>query len=129
MFALVYVSTAARPFSSAELERLLRTSRENNARLGITGMLLYEGGTFIQQLEGEEAVVRGLFQTIRDDTRHRDVTLIHAGPAERRFSEWTMGYRDLNEGKAKHRADAPTGPRSRPLWLLEWVGQHLQSGR
>ena len=128
MYALVYVSTAVRPFSEAELERLLRTSRANNARLGITGMLLHEGRTFIQQLEGEEAVVRALFATIRADARHRDVLEVSAGPAARRFADWSMGYCDVNDADVKRPGDGEV-PRSRPLWLLEWARHFPGSGR
>ena len=47
---IVYVSSATRPFQEAELQDLLLKARENNARLGVTGMLLYIGGNFMQLL-------------------------------------------------------------------------------
>ncbi len=58
MFFLVYVSSAVRPFSRVDLDDLLATSRANNARVGITGMLLYKDGNFMQVLEGDEEAVR-----------------------------------------------------------------------
>jgi hypothetical protein len=36
-------------------------SRENNAKRGVTGMLLYKEGNFIQVLEGDEREVRIVF--------------------------------------------------------------------
>jgi hypothetical protein len=52
VFALVYVSSATKPFSPDELSELLAQARVDNAALGITGMLLYSNGNFMQVLEG-----------------------------------------------------------------------------
>lgn len=96
MFHLVYVSTAVAPFSKAELLALLARSRENNAASGITGMLLYKDGNFMQVLEGEEDAVLATHARIGRDPRHRGLmTLLQEPIAERRFSEWSMGFRDL----------------------------------
>jgi len=69
MFHLVYVSSAVEPFSKTELVELLHVARANNERLGITGMLLYRDGNFMQVLEGEEPVVRDLYARIERDPR------------------------------------------------------------
>jgi Sensors of blue-light using FAD len=93
---LVYVSAATRPFTKPELVELLAKAREKNTRLGLTGMLLYKDGDFLQVLEGEEAAVRALFGTIGQDPRHgRVMTLIDAPIAERQFRDWSMGFRNL----------------------------------
>lgn len=96
VFYAVYSSSAVRPFSEAELEELLRRSRESNKRLGVTGMLLYKDGRFMQALEGEESVVRTLFQKIAADPRHCDVKLLDQGfTEEREFGDWSMGFERL----------------------------------
>jgi hypothetical protein len=101
MFFLVYVSSAVRPFSQSELVELLAKSHENNAPLGVTGMLLYKDGNFMQVLEGEEEVVRTLYARIGLDPRHRGLLTILQGPlAERQFLDWSMGFRDLNAADA-----------------------------
>jgi hypothetical protein len=93
---LIYVSTAMRAFSEEDLLRLLSQSRAKNARLGLTGMLLYSGNNFFQVLEGEPAVVDELFQTIAQDERHmKMVTIIREPISKRSFGEWTMGFADL----------------------------------
>lgn len=98
MFYLVYVSTAVRSFSRAELVALLAKSRENNARRGITGMLLYKDGNFMQALEGEETVVRRLCAAIGADPRHKGLMVVDEGfEAARQFGDWSMGFRDLND--------------------------------
>ncbi len=95
MFQLVYVSTEAQPFSTDDLVRLLEKSRENNARLHVTGMLLYQDGLFMQALEGDEETVRALADRIAADPRHAGVMILHAAEsAKRDFPDWSMGFRD-----------------------------------
>ena len=101
MYQLVYISSAVVPFSPDELADLLTRSRENNARSGLTGMLLYKDGNFMQALEGEEQAVRSLHAKIESDRRHRGLITLLQGPiAERRFPEWSMGFRGLKSDEA-----------------------------
>jgi Sensors of blue-light using FAD len=96
MFFMAYVSSAAKRFSHVELVELLTQSREKNAKLGITGMLLYKDGNFMQVLEGEEAVVRELLASIWKDERHHGIiTIMEEVREEREFPEWSMGFYDL----------------------------------
>jgi Sensors of blue-light using FAD len=96
MIELVYVSSAVRPFTPEQLAALLEKSRENNARAGLTGMLLYKGGNFMQALEGEEEAVKSLHAKIAADPRHRGmITLMTRPIAERSFADWSMAFRDL----------------------------------
>lgn len=98
IFQLIYQSTASRFLGSDELLALLERSRANNARLQISGMLLYQGGRFLQLLEGDEAQVRELYQVIAADERHKWVALVMTGPnGARDFPDWTMGFRDLDD--------------------------------
>lgn len=93
LLRLVYASAAAAPMARAELEALLAKARSNNARLGVTGMLLYHEGSFIQALEGDPEVVDALYDRIAADPRHRDAMLLIREPAvERLFDDWTMGF-------------------------------------
>lgn len=96
MFFLVYVSAAETWFSPTELHSLLQVCRARNAAAGITGLLLYKDGNFMQALEGEEAAVRRLQTWISGDRRHRGVVVVDTGhtPA-RQFAQWSMGFFDL----------------------------------
>jgi len=97
MFVLVYVSSAVKPFSQPALVKLLEKSHANNAKRGITGLLLYKDGNFMQVLEGEEDVVRTLYRKIARDPRHRGVITLSQGPlAARQFPDSSMAFRDLN---------------------------------
>jgi len=99
----IYCSAGTVRFGETEMLSLLEKAREANAALGVTGMLLYEQGSFFQVLEGPAESVDALYEKIFRDKRHRRITKIIREPIEARdFSEWTMGYagisrRDLRE--------------------------------
>lgn len=96
LMSLVYTSTASAPFRATALDHLLTQSRALNAARELTGMLLYRGERFIQVLEGPAEVVRRLARTIERDPRHHSMRILLEAPLEeRRFADWTMGYRTL----------------------------------
>lgn len=96
MLQIIYVSSAKTLFSSAELVELLRKAREKNTRLGITGMLLYKDGNFIQVLEGPDDKVSELFATISQDPRHRAIIAMSRRSIEKtEFGDWSMGFTDM----------------------------------
>lgn len=97
MLSITYVSSAVRLFSRAELVDLLETSQKANEKHGITGMLLYRGGNFIQVIEGEDDTVSQLYENIKADPRHKDVTLLSKDPVIfRQFPDWSMGFRNID---------------------------------
>ena len=99
MFHIIYVSEASHPLSRQELLALHARAREKNRVVGITGMLIHKDGRFAQVLEGDEAAVRQLLETIRQDDRHGDVKILMEGPiAQREFADWSMGFQDLQDG-------------------------------
>jgi hypothetical protein len=89
----IYASAATRDFEPEALAELLQVARENNAKLGLTGMLLYAEGSFFQVLEGPTVVVDDLYAKIERDQRHAQVTQIIREPISKRyFDAWTMGF-------------------------------------
>ena len=97
LISLIYASSAVRHLSAEELLAILTKAREKNGRLGITGMLLYKNGNFLQALEGSEKAVTDLLAVIRQDPRHYEIMVIAKRPIQQRdFSEWKMGFVDLN---------------------------------
>ncbi|MCF7988556.1 MAG: BLUF domain-containing protein [Methylovulum sp.] len=97
LYCLVYVSLANQEMSDEHLKSLLSKAREKNEKLAITGMLLYRDGFFMQALEGDKEKIEALFDTIAQDTRHRDVLLVYKKPIkERGFEQWTMGFNKLD---------------------------------
>jgi hypothetical protein len=100
MLQMIYTSEAKKKFSPGELQALMLTARRNNDRSGITGMLLYEDGTFLQVLEGENEVVETTYQRIAADKRHHKIMLIARFEIDHRsFHDWEMGFFDASGGK------------------------------
>lgn len=94
---LIYTSASTQYFESNALLALLEKARAKNASLGITGMLLFENGSFFQILEGQESAVDAIYKTISQDNRHdKVVTIIREPIAKRSFAEWTMGLGGTN---------------------------------
>ncbi len=97
MIQITYLSSAIRSMSQDDLEDILRTARENNARLGITGMLLYGNKTFIQILEGEESVVNELVKSIKRDPRHTNFQIVKKKTIDRHeYADWSMGFKRVS---------------------------------
>lgn len=104
MLQMLYVSGASRPLSTDEIEKILAVSRRNNLRDGVTGMLLWADGVFIQILEGEAKTVRSVFQRIEADDRHKNVMVVlEQATEERLFTQWSMGFKRLNAEMAADR--------------------------
>lgn len=97
LYTLVYVSIATRDMTDEDLLNILNKAREKNARLGVTGMLLYRDNYFIQALEGEKDTLLELYATINADERHEKVLTVYQHPIEKRtFSDWAMGFNRLD---------------------------------
>lgn len=79
--------------STSELDSLLTQSRHNNLRDGLTGLLLYGDGSFMQILEGPEEAVDRTYRRILDDPRHRRLMKVDDARCDGRlFGRWSMGY-------------------------------------
>jgi hypothetical protein len=76
MYRLVYKSVECAPFSEADLKKLIMNSRLRNAEAGLTGMLIYDRGTFLQMLEGDMAPIFKTFTRIERDPRHKDISVL-----------------------------------------------------
>lgn len=92
--------------ATQDLSALLEFSRSRNKARGITGMLLYvqkgsasqDTGRFMQVLEGNEAEVRLLFESIKNDSRNERVRLLNeVNIIERNFANWTMGFHSVTD--------------------------------
>jgi hypothetical protein len=105
IYQLLYVSGATGEVTAESLADILATARRNNARLGVTGMLLYASGAFVQVLEGEETTVKDLARRISHDRRHRNFMVLVEHDAESRaFADWQMGFKQLEAGNSEHEA-------------------------
>lgn len=104
---LIYVSDLVG--DENQLGAILESAVRHNQADGITGMLLFSGGNFLQVLEGSAEQVKATYERIRLDPRHRNcLVLLEHDVASRQFGRWSMGCRQLSaEDVANFPAHAP----------------------
>ncbi len=91
--AIVYRSRSVEVFSDIDLFYLLAHARENNAKLGISGIVLYDRGFFYQWIEGRDEQLGRVWNAIRADPRHTDVqVLVDQQIPTRLFAGWSMQF-------------------------------------
>lgn len=108
---LVYNSAAiSEDLGSPDLETILIGARKRNSLLGVTGLLVYRHGEFLQLLEGDYDVVQHIYHDIiLLDERHTAVGIAwEDSVAQRSFAQWSMGFVDAS-GMASPDALAPPG--------------------
>jgi methanogenic corrinoid protein MtbC1 len=89
--AVVYRSRAVRSLAPPDLHALTEVAQSRNAREAVTGLMLYDGGSFFQWLEGPAEGVGRVMNSIRRDPRHTDIEVLNDAPVpSRRFSDWSM---------------------------------------
>ncbi len=94
---LMYASRAAASVDHDALQAILKKSKANNPALGVTGVLCFSGGIFLQVLEGGRMPVNRLYNRIAADPRHGDVVLLSYDEIdERSFAGWSMGQVNLS---------------------------------
>jgi hypothetical protein len=97
LLALVYVSMASHPLSEEEINHLLDRARTRNRQEGVTGVLLYSHGNFIQYLEGPASGIETVYAAIKADPQHRGIIELMREPvASREFSNWSMAFRNIS---------------------------------
>ncbi|QYG08960.1 BLUF domain-containing protein [Janthinobacterium sp. PAMC25594] len=98
---LVYISQATRKMSSTELNQILNTAKNNNNGIDVTGSLFYNGGWFLQVLEGPLATLNALYNKIEKDPRHKNSRILYNEPAKfRTFTRWSMNMTNLDDRQA-----------------------------
>jgi hypothetical protein len=117
MHAIAYVSSASWNLLPEQVEHIVAESRRVNALNGVTGVLLYCDGNFMQYLEGEEDAVVETFTRIRASESHYQVNeLMNQSILEREFGDWAMGFSQpfpdefVELAAARWKGTAQTGP-------------------
>lgn len=89
---LMYASRAVPTVDQDALLAILRQCKTRNPEHGITGVLCFSEGIFLQVLEGGRSAVNALYNRIVVDPRHTQVELMsYSEIGERRFAGWSMG--------------------------------------
>ena len=106
---LVYMSTAVGVLRADELDRIYLRAQSANTRAGITGLLLFYEGAFLQALEGPVSGVTSLAEKIRRDRRHSGIITLESAPIEERaFPDSPMRFvaaRNLSSGEKQAFSD------------------------
>jgi hypothetical protein len=92
---LLYCSVSIVPeLSNVDLNHILASARQRNLSQGITGMLLYYRGEFVQILEGEKESVENVYEKfIGPDSRHTALNKVCENTiSHRSFNKWSMGF-------------------------------------
>lgn len=98
---LVYVSQATRKMSAEDLRSIQAVARTNNEDIDVTGSLFYNGGWFLQVLEGPAATLSKLYDKIERDPRHKNSRVLYNEPATfRTFPRWNMNMTNLEDRQA-----------------------------
>jgi hypothetical protein len=108
-FTLVYISRATSKMSDQNLEDILTVSRRNNIPSGISGMLIYKDGEFMQALEGKRDDVEKLYELISQDKRHDEILVLARKEIPQRcFADWSMGFKNISSDLAHGLIDPET---------------------
>lgn len=96
---LTYISQAIASLDTTMVQQIATVSAHNNRLRRVTGVLLFLNGVFFQILEGDEEVVKQLYEKILQDERHTDIICLKTENhvTERMFPEWAMQMVDLGQ--------------------------------
>ncbi len=120
LWTIVYVSSASYDFTPLDLERLLASARLANDAAGITGLLLYCHGNFMQLLEGPRSAVQAAFRRVRGSREHHGIIELLDEPVPARaFAGWSMASAGIGAEQFHQLADAADATR-RQLLLDFW---------
>lgn len=98
---MIYISQATRKMSTSDLHEILKVAQDNNQLIDVTGSLFYNGGWFLQVLEGPTDTLKKLYNKIEKDPRHKNSRIIYDEPARfRTFTRWTMNMTNLEDRQA-----------------------------
>lgn len=91
MIRLLYVSTGLSNLNYKDVSAILEHAQLNNKAHNITGALAYNGESFAQVIEGEEADINQLMRNIKLDSRHASVVEMMRKPiTQRAYADWSM---------------------------------------
>ena len=101
VYQLIYQSACRTGLTLDVLRKIARESSKRNRERGITGVMLVQGRSIVQVLEGEENPVRALYHKISQDVRHGGCTILLCRHCkERAFADWNMGICEVDPADA-----------------------------
>ena len=99
LYEVLYTSQLAPGTPVTAVARIAGHARKANAERGLTGLLVFDGQRFCQQLEGSQKNVLSAMARISQDARHVEVSVVHQGQlATRRFSSFSLAFSQIEKG-------------------------------
>jgi hypothetical protein len=103
LYCLLYISRMKEEYNKEDIEYMLNLFREKNKENGISGLMLYYEGNIIQYIEGNKKDVYILYNNIKNDIRHYNITkVIDESVIKRNFVNWQMGFKELSQDESSH---------------------------
>ncbi len=97
---LCYVSSSNVNLTKKSLEQLFITTKSNNLKQDISGILIFNGGNFLQIMEGEKNTINELYHKISKDKKHSNIIkLIEKPISERMFEDYETGFSIIKDRK------------------------------
>ncbi|MBA4328885.1 MAG: blue light sensor protein [Polaromonas sp.] len=125
---VLYVSTLSPASPVKVVSQIAAKARLANQEAGITGLLVFDGMRFCQQIEGPRKAVLALIERIRQDPRHINVEILHHAPlAERRFRRFSLGYAATDDAEILARIEDAGPEQAMTLFLALLPGIDLDS--
>ncbi|MBV7541136.1 BLUF domain-containing protein [Acidovorax sp. sic0104] len=110
LYEVLYVSMIAPEQPLGIVAEIAAAARVANARMDITGLLIFDGQRFCQQFEGPRKAVLKLIERIRNDPRHVNIEVLHHGPlAGRRFQNFDLAFSTVEDVEALARMEQLDG--------------------
>lgn len=98
LYEVLYVSVLAPGVPVTAVAAIAAHARTANAQRDITGLLVFDGHCFCQQLEGMQKNVLSTMARIDQDPRHVQVSVVHQGQlAARRFSDFSLAFSNVED--------------------------------
>ena len=127
LYEVLYVSTQAPDAPLSSVADIASKARIANAAKGITGLLIFDGLRYCQQIEGPQKTVLALIERIRVDPRHVNMEILHHGAlADRRFRTFSLGYTTADDPDLLERLEKLDGQKAVEAFLalllhVDWV--------
>ncbi len=99
LYEVLYTSQLAPDTPVSAVARIASHARKANAERGLTGLLVFDGQRFCQQLEGTQKHVLSVMARISQDPRHVELNMLHQGTLKaRRFSGFALAFSEVEKG-------------------------------
>lgn len=94
--SLTYISQVADDVTLADVDAIHKAALTYNPLDGITGLLLYNGASFLQMVEGAESAIDDLLVRLEKDSRHHSIEIRdRRAITQRFFPHWSMHRLDI----------------------------------